>query len=388
MSEFLMKNYNPLPVSFVKGEGSWLIDDRGERYLDALGGIAVCALGHSHPSLSEVISEQAASLMHTSNIYRIASQEELAKKLVIHSGMSNVFFCNSGAEANEAAIKLARLYASKRKISNPHIVVMENSFHGRTMATLSATGSKRVHQGFAPLVPGFKHVPYNNIEVLKSTVDAEKNIVAVMIEPIQGEGGIIVPDKDYLKKIRSICDENNLLMIVDEVQTGMCRTGKWFAFQHENILPDIITIAKALGNGVPIGACLARGESSKLFQPGSHGSTFGGGPFVSSIALKVIDILEKHKMDEYAAKLGSYLIDKFKKSLEGTQGIVDIRGKGLMIGIELEKDCPNLVEKALENKLLINVTSGKVIRLLPPLIMNEKEADQVVSILTSILKKY
>ena len=388
MSEFLMRNYNPLPVSFVKGEGSWLIDDRGERYLDALGGIAVCALGHSHPSLSEVISEQSASLMHTSNIYRIASQEELAKKLVIHSGMSNVFFCNSGAEANEAAIKLARLYASKRKISNPHIVVMENSFHGRTMATLSATGSKRVHQGFAPLVPGFKHIPYNNIEVLKSTVDAEKNIVAVMIEPIQGEGGIIVPDKDYLKKIRSICDENNLLMIVDEVQTGMCRTGKWFAFQHENILPDIITIAKALGNGVPIGACLARGESSKLFQPGSHGSTFGGGPFVSSIALKVIDILEKHKMDEYAAKLGSYLIDKFKKSLEGTQGIVDIRGKGLMIGIELEKDCPNLVEKALENKLLINVTSGKVIRLLPPLIMNEKEADQVVSILTSILKKY
>ena len=388
MSEFLMKNYNPLPVSFVKGEGSWLVDDRGERYLDALGGIAVCALGHSHPSLSEVISEQSASLMHTSNIYRIASQEELAKKLVIHSGMSNVFFCNSGAEANEAAIKLARLYASKRKISNPHIVVMENSFHGRTMATLSATGSKRVHQGFAPLVPGFKHIPYNNIEVLKSTVDAEKNIVAVMIEPIQGEAGIIVPDKNYLKKIRSICDENNLLMIVDEVQTGMCRTGKWFAFQHENILPDIITIAKALGNGVPIGACLARGESSKLFQPGSHGSTFGGGPFVSSIALKVIDILEKHKMDEYAAKLGSYLIDKFKKSLEGTQGIVDIRGKGLMIGIELEKDCPNLVEKALENKLLINVTSGKVIRLLPPLIMNEKEADQVVSILTSIRKKY
>ena len=388
MSEFLMKNYNPLPVSFVKGEGSWLVDDRGERYLDALGGIAVCALGHSHPSLSEVISEQSASLMHTSNIYRIASQEELAKKLVIHSGMSNVFFCNSGAEANEAAIKLARLYASKRKISNPHIVVMENSFHGRTMATLSATGSKRVHQGFAPLVPGFKHIPYNNIEVLKSTVDAEKNIVAVMIEPIQGEGGIIVPDKDYLKKIRSICDENNLLMIVDEVQTGMCRTGKWFAFQHENILPDIITIAKALGNGVPIGACLARGESSKLFQPGSHGSTFGGGPFVTKIALKVIDILEKNKMDEYAAKLGSCLIDNFKKSLEGNQGIVDVRGKGLMIGIELEKDCPNLVEKALENKLLINVTSGKVIRLLPPLIMNEKEADQVVSILTSILKKY
>ena len=337
---------------------------------------------------TQQLEEADLVLVNTSNIYQIPMQEELAKKLVNYSGMDNVFFCNSGAEANEAAIKLARLYASEKKVSNPTIIVMENSFHGRTLATLSATGSARVHKGFEPLVSGFKHVPYNDVEALESIVQKEKHIIAILVEPIQGEGGIIVPKKDYLKKIRSICDENNLLMIIDEVQTGMCRTGKWFAFQHENILPDIITIAKALGNGVPVGACLARGESSKLFQPGSHGSTFGGSPFVSRVALAVIDILETNKMDEYAAKLGGYLLNNFRNSLEGLQGVVDIRGKGLMIGIELEKECSNLVKKALENKLLINVTSGNVIRLLPPLIMSEKEADQVVSILTDVLKKH
>jgi len=383
-----MNNYNPLPVSFVSGEGSWLIDNQGVRYLDALSGIAVCGLGHSHPSLSEIIAEQSKNLIHTSNIYQIPLQEELAKKLVSHSGMDNVFFCNSGAEANEAAIKLTRLYANKKKISNPTVVVMENSFHGRTLATLSATGSAKVHKGFEPLVSNFKHIPYNDIEALESVVQKEKNIVAVLLEPIQGEGGINVPKKDYLKKVRSICDENDFLMIVDEVQSGMCRTGKWFAFQHDDVLPDVVTIAKALGNGVPIGACMAREKSSKLFQPGSHGSTFGGNPFVSRIALGVIDILEVNKMDEYAAKLGSYLLQNFRESLKGIEGIVDIRGKGLMIGIELEKECLDLVEKALKNKLLINVTSGNVIRLLPPLVMSEKEADQVVSILANVLKKY
>ena len=388
MSKFLMNNYNPLPVSFVSGEGSWLIDNKGERYLDALSGIAVCGLGHSHPSLSEIIADQSVNLIHTSNIYEIPLQEELAKKLIIHSGMDNVFFCNSGAEANEAAIKLARLYASKKKISNPTVVVMKNSFHGRTLATLSATGSTKVHKGFEPLVSGFKHIPYNDIEALESVIQKEKNIVAVLLEPIQGEGGIIVPKKDYLKKIRSICDKNDFLMIVDEVQSGMCRTGKWFAFQHDDVLPDVVTVAKALGNGVPIGACMARDKSSKLFQPGSHGSTFGGSPFVSRVALGVIDILETNKMDEYAAKLGSYLLDNFRESLKGIYGVVDIRGKGLMIGIELEKECLDLVEKALKNKLLINVTSGNVIRLLPPLVMSEKEADQVVSVLTNVLKKY
>jgi len=383
-----MGNYNPLSVEFDKGIGSWLIDMHGERYLDALSGIAVCGLGHSHPSISKVIAEQSANLIHTSNIYRIPLQEKLAEKLVGHSGMDNVFFCNSGAEANEAAIKLARLHAHKQKITNPVILVMHNSFHGRTMATISATGSSKAHQGFEPLLSGFKHIAFNDIEALGSSVNTIENIVAIMVEPIQGEGGIVIPNKNYLKTIRSICDKNNLLMIVDEVQTGMCRTGKWFAFQHEKILPDIMTIAKALGNGVPIGACLARGKSAKFFQAGSHGSTFGGNPLASSVALEVINVLETKKIDKHAAELGSYFLENFRKSLEGVQGIIDIRGKGLMMAIELEKNCPDLVEKALNNKLLINVTSGNVIRLLPPLIMTKLEADQVVSILTDTLKKY
>ena len=383
-----MDNYNPLPVEFDKGIGSWLIDMRGERYLDALSGIAVCGLGHSHPSISKVIAEQSANLIHTSNIYRIPLQEKLAEKLVGHSGMDNVFFCNSGAEANEAAIKLARLHAHAQKITNPVILVMHNSFHGRTMATISATGSLKAHQGFEPLLSGFKHIAFNDIEALKSSVNTIENIVAIMVEPIQGEGGIVIPNKNYLKTIRSICDKNNLLMIVDEVQTGMCRTGKWFAFQHEKILPDIMTIAKALGNGVPIGACLARGKSAKFFQAGSHGSTFGGNPLASSVALEVINVLETKKIDKHVAELGSYFLENFRKSLEGVRGIADIRGKGLMMAIELEKNCPDLAEKALSNKLLINVTSGNVIRLLPPLIMTKLEADQVVSILTDTLKKY
>ena len=383
-----MGNYNPLSVEFDKGIGSWLIDMHGERYLDALSGIAVCGLGHSHPSISKVIAEQSANLIHTSNIYRIPLQEKLAEKLVGHSGMDNVFFCNSGAEANEAAIKLARLHAHKQKITDPVILVMHNSFHGRTIATISATGSSKAHQGFEPLLSGFKHIAFNDIEALKSSVNTIENIVAIMVEPIQGEGGIVIPNKNYLKTIRSICDKNNLLMIVDEVQTGMCRTGKWFAFQHEKILPDIMTIAKALGNGVPIGACLARGKSAKFFQAGSHGSTFGGNPLASSVALEVINVLETKKIDKHAAELGSYFLENFRKSLEGVQGIIDIRGKGLMMAIELEKNCPDLVEKALNNKLLINVTSGNVIRLLPPLIMTKLEADQVVSILTDTLKKY
>ena len=383
-----MGNYNPLSVEFDKGIGSWLIDMHGERYLDALSGIAVCGLGHSHPSISKVITEQSANLIHTSNIYRIPLQEKLAEKLAGHSGMDNVFFCNSGAEANEAAIKLARLHAHKQKITNPVILVMHNSFHGRTMATISATGSPKAHQGFEPLLSGFKHIAFNDIEALKSSVNTIENIVAIMIEPIQCEGGIVITNKNYLKTIRSICDKNNLLMIVDEVQTGMCRTGKWFAFQHERILPDIMTIAKALGNGVPIGACLARGKCAKFFQTGSHGSTFGGNPLASSVALEVINILETKKIDKHAAELGSYFLENFRKSLEGVQGIIDIRGKGLMMAIELEKNCPDLVEKALNNKLLINVTSGNVIRLLPPLIMTKLEADQVVLILTDTLKKY
>jgi acetylornithine/N-succinyldiaminopimelate aminotransferase len=388
MSSALMSNYQPLSIEFKNGSGAWLNDTQGQRYLDALSGIAVCGLGHAHPAVQEAIADQAANLIHTSNLYRIPLQEKLAEKLVEHSGMHKVFFGNSGAEANEAAIKLARLYASNKEITNPVIVVMDNSFHGRTMATLSATGNAKVHKGFDPLVEGFKHIPYNNIDALNELVNEDLNIVAVMVEPILGEGGVVLPDEGYLKAIRSFCDQHDCLMIIDEIQTGMCRTGKWFAFQHEEILPDVVTLAKALGNGVPIGACLARGQAAELFQPGSHGSTFGGNPLASRAALAVIDVLEGQQLEQRAEELGSRLLEGFRQGLSDVKGIKEIRGKGLMLGIELEQDCPDLVEKALNENLLINVTAGNVIRLLPPLILSDAEADQIVSILSGLLRKY
>lgn len=383
-----MSNYQPLPVEFEYGEGAWLIDKHGHRYLDALSGLAVCGLGHAHPRVQAAIADQAARLLHTSNLYRIPLQEALAEKLVRHSGMEKVFFGNSGAEANEAAIKLARLYANNKNISNPVIAVMEKSFHGRTMATLSATGSARVHKGFDPLVQGFRHVPFNDIEALTKLVQTETNIVAVMLEPILGEGGIVIPDSGYLKAVRHFCDRHHCLMIVDEIQTGLCRTGKWFAFQHEAVLPDVVTLAKALGNGVPIGACLARGTASALFQPGSHGSTFGGNPLASRAALAVIEIMESNQLDKRAETLGQRLLTGLRNSLVDVNGIKAIRGKGLMLGIELEQDCKDFVARALEQKLLLNVTSGNVIRLLPPLILRDAEADQIVMLLATLLKKY
>ena len=388
MSTALMSNYQPLSIEFKNGSGIWLNDTQGQRYLDALSGIAVCGLGHAHPAVQAAIADQAANLIHTSNLYRIPLQEKLAGKLVQHSGMEKVFFGNSGAEANEAAIKLARLYANNKGISNPVIVVMEKSFHGRTMATLSATGNAKVQKGFDPLVEGFKHIPYNNIDALNELANEDLNIVAVMVEPILGEGGVVIPDPGYLKAIRAFCDKHKCLMMVDEVQTGMCRTGKWFAFQHEDVMPDVMTLAKALGNGVPIGACLAKGEAAELFQPGSHGSTFGGNPLASRAALAVIEVLEAQYLEQRAAELGNRLLDSFKEALSAVKGVSDIRGKGLMLGIELEKECPDLVGLALDEHLLINVTSGNVIRLLPPLIMNDAEADQLVSTLSKILKKY
>ncbi len=388
MSSALMSNYQPLSIEFIKGSGIWLMDARGERYLDALSGIAVCGLGHAHPAVQEAIADQAANLIHTSNLYRIPLQEKLAEKLVQHSGMEKVFFGNSGAEANEAAIKLARLYASNKKISDPVIVVMEKSFHGRTMATLSATGNAKVHKGFDPLVEGFKHIPYNDIDVLNALANENLNIVAVMVEPILGEGGVVIPDAGYLKAIRTFCDQYDCLMMVDEIQTGMCRTGKWFAFQHEDVMPDVMTLAKALGNGVPIGACLARGEAANLFQPGSHGSTFGGNPLASRAALAVIDVLEKDELAQRAEVLGNRILDGFKQTLADVQGIKEIRGSGLMLGIELDQDAPDLVGLALKEKILINVTAGNVIRLLPPLVMTDSEADQIVAILSILLKAY
>jgi acetylornithine/N-succinyldiaminopimelate aminotransferase len=383
-----MSNYQPLSIEFVKGSGAWLTDVQGDRYLDALSGIAVCGLGHAHTAVQMAIADQASKLIHTSNLYSIPLQEKLAEKLVHHSGMEKVFFGNSGAEANEAAIKLARLYASNKKINDPIIVVMEKAFHGRTMATLSATGNAKVHRGFDPLVEGFKHIPYNDIDALHALTNEDLHIVAVMVEPILGEGGIVIPDANYLKSIRMFCDQHDCLMIVDEVQTGMCRTGKWFAFQHEDVLPDVMTLAKALGNGVPIGACLARGEAASLFQPGDHGSTFGGNPLASRAALAVIKVLEDDKLAERAESLGNQLIDGLKLALKDVQGIKEIRGIGLMLGIQLVEDAPDLVELALKEKILINVTAGNVIRLLPVLVMTDSEAELIITKLSGLLKAY
>lgn len=388
MSNFLMSNYSPLPVSFVSGHGATLVDDAGTEYLDALGGIAVCVLGHAHPVVQAAIADQAGLVIHTSNLYHIPLQEQLADRLVAHSGMEKVFFANSGAEANEAAIKLARLQAHHRNIKSPVIVVMKNSFHGRTMATLSATGSAKVQKGFDPLLEGFIHIPYNDIDALNKLAETHTNIVAVMVEPIQGEGGINIPDDGYLLAVREFCNQQQALMIVDEVQTGMCRTGKWFAFQHENVLPDVLTLAKALANGVPIGACLARGNAAELFQPGSHGSTFGGNPLAARAGLAVINVLENEKLDKRAAELGKRMLDGFNIEFAHVDAVVDIRGRGMMLGIELDHDCAKLVEQALHKKLLINVTAGKVIRLLPPLVMTDAEADLVVTRLGEVVKSY
>ncbi len=381
-----MSSYQPLPVAFEHGSGVWLTDQDGQQYLDALSGIGVCGLGHAHPDVTQAIADQAGKLLHTSNLYHIPLQEELAARLTSLAGMDKVFFANSGAEANEAAIKIARLYGHKKGIDHPVIITATGSFHGRTMATLSATGNPKVQDGFAPLVEKFNHVSYNDIEALNSVIDG--NVVAVMLEPIQGEGGIIIPDEGYLQSVREICDQNNCLLILDEIQTGMCRTGKWFAFQHENITPDVMTLAKALGNGMPIGACLAKGLAAELVKPGSHGSTFGGNPLASRAGLAVIDILAKQKLHENAAKLGAQMLESFKQGFSEIKGVVSVRGKGLMLGIELDKECAQLVTMALEEHLLINVASDNVIRLLPPLIIDEDLAQQIVEKVIRLVKAF
>ncbi len=381
-----MSSYQPLPIAFEHGSGVWLTDQGGQQYLDAISGIAVCGLGHAHPDVTLAIADQAGKLLHTSNLYHIALQEELAERLTSLAGMDKVFFANSGAEANEAAIKIARLYGHQKGIDHPVIITATDSFHGRTMATLSATGNPKIQKGFEPLVEKFNYVPYNDIEALKSIIDA--NVVAVMLEPIQGESGIIIPDTGYLKSVREICVQNNCLLIIDEIQTGMCRTGEWFAFQYENITPDVMTLAKALGNGMPIGACLAKGVAAELIKPGSHGSTFGGNPLASRTGLTVIDVLSKQKLHENAAKLGAEMLASFKIGLNEIEGVVSIRGKGLMLGIELDRECAQVVTMALEEHLLINVTSGNVIRLLPPLIIDEDIAQQIVEKVIHIIKAF
>ena len=383
-----MSNYAPLPIEFVRGEGAWLTDSKGQRYLDALSGIAVCGLGHAHPAVLAAITDQAQRLIHTSNLYRIPLQEQLAQRLIGLAAMEQAFFANSGAEANEAAIKLARLFARQKNIAEPVIVVMRQGFHGRTLAALSATGNARAQQGFEPLVAGFRHIPYNDLAALHALADQEPDIVAVMVEPIQGEGGIVVPRAGYLRALRSFCDQHDCLLIIDEVQTGLCRTGRWFAFQHDAMRPDILTLAKALGNGVPIGACLARGRAAALFQPGSHGSTFGGNPLAARAALAVLDVLEQEALAERAEALGRRLSRGLAKTFQGVSGVRTIRERGLMIGIELTENCPALVERALQARLLINVTAGNVIRLLPPLIISDREADEIVSRLGLVVQDY
>jgi acetylornithine/N-succinyldiaminopimelate aminotransferase len=387
MSNALMNTYARLPVTFTHGEGVWLYDENGDAYFDALTGIAVCGLGHAHPAVTQAICDQSSKVIHTSNLYGIAKQQLLGDTLTRLARMDRVFFANSGAEANEASIKLARLYGNRRNIENPTIIVMESSFHGRTMATLSATGNRKVHAGFEPLVQGFVRVPHNDIESIQRLTD-NKSIVAILVEPIQGEGGIHVPDDSYLQKLREICNEQEWLLMLDEVQCGMGRTGKMFAHQHAGITPDVMSLAKALGNGVPIGACLAHGQAAELFAPGNHGTTFGGNPLASAAALAVCETIEKDNLIERAALLGSQLLQGFKAALADTAGIKEIRGKGLMVGIELDHDCPELVKLALEEKLLINVTAGKVIRLLPPLIMTDNQAAELVEKLSQLIKRF
>ena len=369
-----MATYRRLPVTFTHGEGAWLWDEAGKRYLDALSGIAVCGLGHAHPAVRDALCEQAGSLIHTSNLYQIAAQTELGARLTALAGMDRVFFGNSGAEANEAAIKLARLHGHHRGIERPAILVMENSFHGRTLATLSATGNRKVQAGFEPLVQGFVRVPYNDLGAVETAAANRQDIVAVLVEPIQGEGGINIPAPDYLPRLRAICDRQGWLLMLDEIQTGMGRTGRLFAHQHTGIQPDVMTLAKGLANGVPIGACLARGVAATVLGPGSHGSTFGGNPLACRAASVVLETLESEGLVDRAADLGNQLKTGFRQALARQPGVRDIRGLGLMIGIELDRPCAELVGQALEAGLLINVTAERVIRLLPPLIL---ERDQV-----------
>jgi acetylornithine/N-succinyldiaminopimelate aminotransferase len=388
MTSHVMPTYGRLAVTFERGEGVWLWDDNNQRYLDALSGIAVCGLGHAHPAVHRAICKQSEKLLHTSNIYRIAAQERLADRLAEQSGMENVFFCNSGAEANEAAIKLARKYGHERGIDNPAIIVTDNSFHGRTLATLSATGNAKIQKGFEPLVEGFIRVPYNDIAGITAAIQQHSNIVAILVEPIQGEGGINIPASDYLNLIRALCEQHELLMMLDEIQTGMGRTGKFLAYQHNGILPDVCTLAKALGNGVPIGACLASGKAATLFTAGNHGSTFGGNPLACSAALAVLETLAQDNLIASAEAKGQAISSGLAELLQGNCHIVEIRHKGLMIGIELGLPCAELVALALANGLLINVTQEKVIRLLPPLIIDDLQIKLLVETLAMLIAQF
>ena len=384
----LMDTYKRIPVAFARGEGVWLWDESGKRYLDALAGIAVNTLGHGHSRLMQAITEQSRRLLHVSNLYRITEQERLADKLAAISGLDSAFFCNSGCEANEAAIKLARLYGHGRGVDNPAIVVMDKAFHGRTLATLSATGNRKVQAGFEPLVTGFVRVPFNDIESVRQVAARDRNVVAVLVEPIQGEGGINVSEMEYLRDLSEVCDRNGWLLMLDEVQCGIGRTGRWFVYQQAGIRPDVVLLAKGLASGLPIGACLAGGAAAKVFQPGTHGSTFGGNPLVCAAALATLAAIEEDGLMKNAERIGGVLLGELRDALGSLPGVVQVRGQGLMIGVELDRPCGDLVNRALAEGLLINVTMDNVIRLLPPLVINEAEARQVLAILVPLVRAF
>ncbi|MEE4360029.1 MAG: aspartate aminotransferase family protein [Pseudomonadales bacterium] len=381
-----METYRRMPVAFERGDGPWLFDTDGRRYLDALSGIAVCGLGHAHPDVASAIAQQAGTLVHTSNLYRVPLQERLADRLCAAAGMDRAFFGNSGAEANEAAIKLARLHGHRRGIAIPTIVVMEGAFHGRTMATLTATGNRKTQAGFEPLVAGFVRAPYGDMEALAKIAENQPEVVAVLVEPIQGEGGIVVPPEGYLEALRRHCDTHGWLMMLDEVQSGAGRTGRLFAYQHTSILPDVVTLAKGIANGFPIGACLARGEAATVLGPGTHGSTFGGNPLACAAAHATLDVIERDALCARATSLGARMLDGFRQALEGDNRVVDIRGRGLMIGIELADAAPDFVGRALHSGLLLNVTQERVIRLLPPLVLSDEQADEVVARVVDLIR--
>ena len=384
----LMKTYSPQPVAFARGEGAWLWDTEGKRYLDALAGIAVNGLGHNHPVLVKAITTQAAKLIHSSNLFRVPEQERLADKLCAIAGMDNAFFCNSGAEANECAIKIARLHGHQRGVENPAIVVMEKAWHGRTLATLSATGSRKAQAGFEPLMGGFVRVPYNDLGAVERIAEHQSSVVAVLVEVLQGEGGINVADAPYVRGLREICDRKGWLLMIDEVQSGMGRTGKWLAHQWCGVVPDVVTLAKGLASGVPVGACLARGVAANVFKPGNHGTTFGGGPLVSVAALTTLEVIEKDGLMANAQAMGALVMSGLGEGLAGVAGVVEVRGRGLMIGIELDRPCGELIGRALAAGLVLNVTVERVIRLLPPLVLDESQAREIVARLVPLVKDF
>ena len=384
----VMNTYSRAAVEFSHGNGAHLYDTEGKEYLDGLAGIAVCGLGHAHPAVSRAISEQASKLLHCSNLFPIALQEQLADRLCANAGMDTAFFSNSGAEANEAAIKIARLWGHNHNIENPSIIVMDGAFHGRTMATLSASGNRKIQAGFEPLLSGFVRAPYNDVDAVESIGKHNPSVVAVMLEPVQGEAGVIVPNSNYLAQLRQLCDKHNWLLILDEVQTGMGRSGDWFAYQQHNIKPDVVTSAKSLGNGMPIGACMAAGDAATVLQPGNHGSTFGGNPVACAAALAVINTLEDQQLLDNARQRGEQIRNGLTTSIGALDNVKSIRGIGLMIGIELTSDCTALVKQALDAGLVLNVTAGNTLRLLPPLIITSDQADTIIATVTTLIKNH